>query len=68
MMALTLEAKVPRAVLTESRVGVVASLAVVVWAAASSGVVMAASANTAASWKQRMDEYEVTPLFKVTII
>ena len=51
MMALTLVAKVPRAVLTEARVGVVAIVAVEVWAAASRGVVMADSAKTAASWK-----------------
>ena len=49
MMALTLVAKVPRAVLTEARVGVVAMVAATAWAAASKGVGMAASANTAAN-------------------
>ena len=51
MMALTFVVKVPKAVLTEARVGVVAIVAVEVWAAASRGVVMADSAKTAASWK-----------------
>ena len=53
MMALTLVVKVPKAVLTEASVGVVAIVAVTVWAAASRGVVMADSANTAANCKQR---------------